>query len=371
MSEPVILIDQPNNRGTMYAIVEQDDRVAYFYLYPSELLTTKYSPRPCWLRNLKPAPETRDTAAMKEGMAPMLEARYSNHPQGKEPLEKNRLSIVWMEEGDGAAVLYDGEILGVIPGWSLYNDEHAIAYAADCIGAGDNDRLMPLGKRGGNAMYDRVDRAIAFWEEWTDETSQVWGILQDKYLKAYEAQWGPIQKYYAIDGGQWPPIGLARFENEDVVYLLTLGAGIRPMPWVELLYTERAPNFRRMELGIAVNKKDFTEKEIMVLAGIITGLADRPWKQVTWLGEGHTIPSDELPAPFESLIVSTSLYNGPTVEMPEVYGDKVNLYWLTPITKLEREFAHARPNAGAILLESMIAHDLNHLVTKRDELPFG
>lgn len=369
MSEPVMLIDQPNNRGTLYAVVEQDDRVAYFYLYPSELLTTKYSPRPCWLRNLQPAPATKDVAAMKEGMAPMLEAAYCNHPEGREPLEKERITIVWTEEGDGAAVLYDNEILGVIPGWSLYNDEHAVAYAADCTGAGENDRLMPLGKRSANAMYERVDQAIAFWKDWEGETSQAWSILQDQYLKAYEAEFGPIQKYYAIDGGQWPPMALGKFEKDDVVYLLTLGVGIRPMPWVELLYSDRAPGFRRMELAMAVSSKDFTDKEIMAMAGLMSDMADRPWKQVTWLGEGHTVSSGELPAPFESVVVSSALYNGPAIGLPEVYGDKVNLYWLAPITKLEREYAHSRPNAGYDLLEKMIHHNLNHIVTRRPELP--
>ncbi|SEW55926.1 suppressor of fused domain protein [Chitinophaga arvensicola] len=368
MSEPVILIDQPNNRGTMYAIVEQDERVAYFYLYPSELLTTKYSPRPCWLRNLQPAPPQRDVAAMKEGMAPMLEAPYCNHPEGKAPLEAERITIVWMEEGDGAAVLYDNEILGVIPGWSLYNEEHAVAYAADCIDAADTDRLMPLGKRGVNAMYERVDQAIAFWKDWEDEASQAWSILQDQYIKAYEEMFGPLVQYYAIDGGQWPPMGLGKFEKDGVVYLLTLGVSIRPMPWVELLYNDRAPGFRRMELAMAVSKTDFTDKEIMAMAGLISGIADRPWKQVTWLGEGHTI-SAELPAPFESVIVSSALYNGAAVPIPTVYSDKVNLYWLSPITKLEREYAHSRPNAGYDLLERMIHHQLNHIVTQRQELP--
>lgn len=370
MSEPVMLIDQPNNRGTLYAVVEQDDRVAYFYLYPSELLQSKYNPRPCWLRNLQAAPEKRDTAAMKEGMAPMLQADYCNHPQGKEPLEKERLSIVWMEEGDGAAVLYDGEILGVIPGWSLYNEEHAVAYAADCIGAGDTDRLMPLGKRGVNVMYERVDQAQAFWQEWSDEASQAWGILQEKYINAYEAAYGPMVKYYAIDGDQWPPMALGKFEKDEVVYLCTMGVSIRPMPWVELLYNERSPGFRRMELAMAFNKADYTDEEIMNLAGFMSGLADRPWKQVTWLGEGHTVSSESLPQPYESVVASTALYNGPAVSLPEVYGDKVNLYWLVPITKLEREFAHIRPNAGYDLLEKMIHHGLTHIVTKRAELPF-
>lgn len=368
MSEPVMLIEQPNNRGTLYAVVEQDDRAAYFYLYPSELLASKYSPRPCWLRNLQPAPEKKDTQAMKEGMAPMLEARFCNHPNGKEPLQQELINIVWMEEGDGAALIYDGELLGVIPGWGLYTDERAVAYAADCIGAEDDSMMFPLGTPETNMLHSKVAQAAAFWAEWTDEANQSWSILQQQYIDAYEAVFGPVTQYYAIDGGQWPPMGLGKFEKDDVVYLLTMGVSIRPMPWVEILYNDRAPGFRRMELAMAVSKKDFTDAEIMNMAGIMSGMADRPWKQVTWLGEGHTVSSSELPAPYESLILSAALYNGPAINIPEVYNDRVNLYWLSPVTQLERAFAHHKPNAGYDLLEKMINHGINHIVKKREEV---
>ncbi|RFS21415.1 suppressor of fused domain protein [Chitinophaga silvatica] len=369
MMEPVILIETSNHSRTLTAVVEQDDRVAYFYLFPSELLTTKYSPRPCWLRNLKPAPEKRDTAAMKEGLAPMLEARYCNHPTGKPALEANRLSIVWTPEGDGAAVLYDNEILGVIPGWTLYSDEQNVAYAADCIGAGEDDQLMPLGARGKNAMYQKVDEAIAFQEEWATETSQAWGKLQEEYLKNYESVFGPLRKYYAIDGGQWPPMGLGRFEKDGIVYFLSLGIGIRPMPWIELLYNDRATGFRRMELAWAIKKDDFSETEIMEMAGLISSVADRPWKLITWLGVGHTILSQELPKPFESVIV-TKADSQITVPMPELYGDQVNLFWLLPITELERTYAHHLPDAGHLLITKLAENGIHYITTRRAELPF-
>lgn len=368
--EPEVLLEVSNSRRTLIAVVEQDDRTAYFYIFPSELLNTKYSPRPCWLRNLQPAPEKRDIAAMKEGLAPMLEARFCNHPAGKPPLNAEKLQVVWTEEEDGAAVLYEGEILGVIPGWTLYSDEQNVAYAADCIGAGEKDQLMPLGPVGKNAMYGKIAAAKEFWEEWSSETSQAWGPLQERYLKSYEAAFGPLQKYYAIDGGQWPPMGLARFEKDEVVYFLTLGVGIRPMPWVELWYNDRAPNFRRMELAMAIKKSDFTEAEMMSMAGLISGVADRPWKLLTWLGEGHTILSQELPKPFESVIVTKGAGNSPAVEMPVVYGDPVNLYWMLPITQLERAYAHHMPDAGSLLINKLAENDIYYMATKRPELSF-
>ncbi|NSL90181.1 suppressor of fused domain protein [Chitinophaga sp. Mgbs1] len=331
--DPVMLIEQANNRGTLYAVVEQDDRVAYFYLYPSELFTNKYSPRPCWLRNLKAAPHKKDVQAMREGMAPMLEAAWCSHPEGKEPLEADRIEIVWTEEGDGAALLYDGALLGVIPGWTLYSDERAVAYATDCTGADDNSIVFPLGTPATNTLHAKVEKAAAFWKEWSDETNQAWGMLQPQYLHAYEAVLGETTKYYAIDGDQWPPMGLARFENNETVYLITLGMSIRPMPVIEIFYNDNAPAFRRAELAMAFPKKDFPEEQIMEVAATISGLADRPWKTLSWFGAGHTVGVSALPEPYNSLLLSAPAATDPAIAMPVVYGDPVNLYWLTPVQR--------------------------------------
>ncbi|WP_143307660.1 suppressor of fused domain protein [Chitinophaga vietnamensis] len=358
-----LLIEVTNSRGTLYAIVEQDNRTAYFYLYPSELMGNRFKPRPCWLRNLQPAPQQKDTAAMDNGVAPMLEARYCNHPQGKEPLQKERISFVWNEEEDGAAMLYDGAIMGVIPGWALYADQ-PVAYAADCID-GEDGLMFPLGTPATNQQYSRFQQAMDFWKEWDNKESQPWSRIQQQFLSAYEKHFGPTQQYFAIDDGKWPPMALAKYDTEDITYFLSLGMSIRPMPWVEMLYNDNASGFRRAELAIAMSKKDFSEEEIMKVAQLLSGLADRPWKLITWLGEGHTIASSALPKGYESLILSAAIYNGPVIDMPEMYGDKVNLYWGSPLTFEEREFAHSRPNGGYELLELMINKGITHIVKRR------
>lgn len=366
-SSPEVLIEMPNNRGTFVAIVEQDARTAYFYLYPAEHLGKQYRMRACWLRNLQAAPEDRDAAAMESGTAPLLQARFCNHPEGKAPLNTELLSVIWMEEGDGAAVLYEGEILGVIPGWSLYVDE-PVAYAADCIGVENNDLVFPLGKPASNAQHARVAGAVNFWKQWDEVDNPQWPVIQEQFISAYTAHFGEMQQYYAIDNNQWPPMAMGKFEKDDVVYFLTMGMSIRPMPWVEYLYNDKASAFRRMELAIAINKKDFTEEEIMQMAQAISSIADIPWRHISWLGEGHTVGSKQLPAPFESNILSAALYNGEIITLPEMYGDKVNLYWASPITLPEREFAHRKANGGYELLEKMIQQDITHIVTKRSSL---
>ncbi|MBW8684556.1 suppressor of fused domain protein [Chitinophaga rhizophila] len=364
---PTVLIEQANTRYTMIAVVEQDERTAYFYLYPAELQSKKYRMRACWLRNLQPGPSKRDSAAMENGDAPMLEAHYCNHPQGKEPLQADRLSIVWMPEEDGAAVLYDGETLGVIPGWSLYSEDPA-AYAADCTG-GDGDALVfPLGDASKNQQHARVAEAVTFRKLWDDTETPQWPVIQDQFINIYQQHFGELKQYFAIDNNQWPPMALGKFEKDNVVYFLTMGVSIRPMPWVSYLYNDHAPAYRRMELALAISKDDFSEEEITKMAEGLSGMADIPWRHISWLGEGHTIGSAKLPAPFESIVLSAALYNGEGIEMPEMYGDKVNLFWASPVTLTERQYAHEKANGGYELLEKMIQADITHIVRKRDAI---
>lgn len=361
---PVALLEQANNRGTLYAVVEQDERTAYFYIYPAEPFTQRYNMRACWLRNLQPAPDERDYGAMEKGTAPLLETRYCNHPDGKEPLQADELSVMWHEEDDGATLFYQNEPLAVIPGWSLAAEQPA-SYALDCTEVVENCGLFPLTAP---ALYERIEKTSAFWDKWGNETENPWQPIQQQFLQAYEAQFGETLQYYAIDQQMWPPMALARFEKEDVVYFLSLGVSIRPMPWVELLYNDQAPGFRRMELGLAVSKKDFTEEEIMMMAQGVSGMADSPWANLTWLGEGHTISSASVPAGFDSFILSSALYNGPDIDLPAMEGDRVNLFWASPITLAERESAHTKANGGYDLLERMIGAGIRHVVKKRGSL---
>lgn len=163
-------------------------------------------------------------------------------------------------------------------------------------------------------------------------------------------------------------MALGKFEKDNTVYFLSMGVSIRPMPWVSYLYHDNAPAYRRMEIALAVSKDDYSEEEITKMAEGISAIADIPWRHISWLGEGHTIGSGKLPAPFESVVLSAALYNGESIELPEMYGDKVNLYWVSPVTLSEREFAHRKANGGYELLEKMIAADVTHVVKKREAI---
>lgn len=67
----------------------------------------------CWVRNLIEAPEKLETKLMEKGVPPMLTKEFCKFPKGQESLNADNLEIVWLE-GDGAALLENGEILCVI-----------------------------------------------------------------------------------------------------------------------------------------------------------------------------------------------------------------------------------------------------------------
>lgn len=350
--EPMIILKSINPSGTLWAVVEQTNETVYLYIQPYSDFESGYPMRSCWVKNLKPAPVEFDYTSMKAGEAPLLPAAYCAHPGGGAPFDGQLLSLIWFTSEDGAALLYKDEIIAIIPGWSLYM-ENPVSYASECVAA--TGSLFPLEST--NVLIAETNRALQFMNKWSEEASP-WPATQDYFLNSYEKVFGKHHQYFSIDGDTWPPMAIASFRHQDLYIFLSLGISQRPMPWVDFLYNDAATGYRRMELGVAVHHSAGDEMAMQLAQGI-AGLAAMPWRKITWLGEGHTISSDTVRPPFESLILSSALYNGPTLPSLEIDGDKVNIYWVQPITQKEREFAHAKPNGGYSLIEKLIAADVS------------
>ena len=56
MTYQTLIAEAHNQQRTLTAIVEQDARTAYFYIWPTDLFRSQFAVRGCWLRNLLPAP---------------------------------------------------------------------------------------------------------------------------------------------------------------------------------------------------------------------------------------------------------------------------------------------------------------------------
>ncbi len=127
-----IVLTSISPHGKVQAVVEDDDRTIYFYLnFVEQAQHPDTKVKTCWVRNRLPAPDQYEPTEMMRGVAPMLPAEYCVDAGPGEPLEASELRVVWFEEGDGAALLDDDDVLAVIPAWSgLIGDFQG--YARDC-----------------------------------------------------------------------------------------------------------------------------------------------------------------------------------------------------------------------------------------------
>ncbi|WP_034944927.1 suppressor of fused domain protein [Erwinia oleae] len=364
MTQSYRIAEFPNQQQTLIATVEQDERTAYFYIWPAEPFRTQFAVRGCWLRNLLPAPAREDVEAMEQGIAPLLSAEHCRTLEAEPALDPAGLQVIWEPADDGAALWYQGQLLAVIPGWSLYQNRQ-VSFSAGCIR--ENRLTAPLGSASTNDYYARAESHRHFWRDWHD--GHLWEPLQRELLKRYESRYGDSLKYYTIDQGSWPPMAISQHFHQGCWYFLTVGMCIRPMPWVDFLYEDLAPQYRRTELAMAIDAEVMTEENAVQMASALAGFAHYPWARLSWLGEGHTLESAVAPVGFDGFILSGALAGeAGQLALPKRDGEKVNLLWTTPVTAAEREFAEAGDNGGLRLIEKLREYGAHHIFLPRQQV---
>lgn len=343
MSQPEILIEEVSPNGNVFAIVEQTESCCYFYLHGHE--STSFGVKSCWVRNFNAAPEQLDVSSMRSGESPMLPRSHCRHPNGASKFGKSELNVIWAEEGDAAALTHNEELVAVIPSWSGTKGFHG--YARDCIS--ESPLCWELGTPETNVQFARYERASKFWRLWSEDQNP-WPRLRDELCGSLERAFGRHSNYYAIDGGNWPPKAILRIPAPGRVVLATIGVSIRPQPKVEMHY-EDPSSHRRIELGIGLDAS-LSDDAIKKFASYISAQSNLPWSNFTFLGHGHTIPSDiaaELSGgclPFV-LLVKTSL-GSPAVGLPRFQDDPASLLWMIPISERERQFAEANGSSELV-----------------------
>jgi hypothetical protein len=337
MDQPKLLLESVSPNGNVNAFVEQTGNAIHFYLYFPNASEQSDRVRMCWVRNTGPAPEDIDPPSEGEDMrAPMLPARYCRCPEGSPELNPDDLSIVWFEEGNGAALLEGGETLAIIPSWSGVNDFNG--YARDCTA--ESLLCWPLAPD--NVLHERVARAAEYWSAWDDET--YWPNFQMRMLEAYEHAFGVKESmYFAIDDGAWPPRALVRYDLPDRCVLVTVGMSLRPQPNVEL-FMDDPEVARRIEIGAAF-EPGCPEDEIQQFGQFMSGMAAYPWDFYHWFGSGHTTDCEAVPVSlggsrFPAVLFTSEAYDKPMVDFDTFRGDPINLLWLVPITASELEIVH-------------------------------
>lgn len=338
---PEILLEEKSPSCPITATVEQDNRVTYLYLWGPE--NSNFGMRSCWIRNIQAAPKHVDKTEMKNGIPPMMPQEFCKFPQGQEKLNKNDLKIIWLEEGEALALLSKEEILAIIPCWSGFDG--FFGYARDAKGYGNfaTELKQP------NDLYHRIKDSSHFWNSWK-KTPNPFQIQQPKILDVYDEVFGESDNYYAIDGEKWPPKGLYLRKGDLKTIFATVGVSLRPMPMVEM-YAEDRLKSNRIELGLILDSQ-FDNDSIQEMAEWISGQAQIPWDQITFLGEGHTINFNPFSTTmFDSVILTSKLNILPSPQLENYRGSKINFLWMIPISQKERQ--HIIDNGSKHVLDEL------------------
>ncbi|GAA3760348.1 suppressor of fused domain protein [Flavobacterium ginsengiterrae] len=342
IEKPKVVLELRSPSCPITAIVEQDNRTAYFYLFGDN---EDFGVKSCWIRNLTAAPEEMEIKLMEKGVPPMLTREFCKFPQGQEVLNEKNLEIVWLEEGDGAALLENGEILCVIPSWG--GNDGFYGYARDCKGEGNFAWEFSTD----NEMHKRVKNAISFVKSW-DEEANPFQLLQPKVLDYYDEIFGKSEKYYAIDNSEWPPKGLYVYEGEEKIVFATVAVSLRSQPKIEM-YFENPAEVNRIELG-TILKSGLTNEQINNIASLISGITTIPWDYITFLAEGHTVEFQTTASEkFKYAVLTNKLKALPRVNLPSLGNSQTNFLWIVPISS--EEWKVMKESGSQVILDKLDA----------------
>ena len=326
--EPDVLLAEISPHGNVQAVVEVDGHTCFFYLTGAE--GEGFGVRSVWVRNLVEAPASLDVDSIQRGHAPMNPLAYCRSPSTTTPPDAEELEVVWLPEGNGAALFEGQDMLAVIPPWSGYKGFNG--YSRDALGQGplawefDSD----------NVLLGRFEEARAYWKAWQE--GDPWESAWQGILDACEAALGPSDSPAAFDDGLWPPLSFVYIASEDAHYLITAGVSLLPQPNVESAIEDYEAH-RRIELGVVLPATWDDDAVVRAIAALVrTG--SYPWENFTWFGPGHTVDFDAWKNPmYTGAMLVRDHPAVPEVELPDQCGDPVRVLWLIPLSEAERDRA--------------------------------
>jgi hypothetical protein len=302
-----------------------------------------------WLANHLQAPDTVDVAKLRAGHAPEMPAEHTKQPGGRPMIEAQSLRAVWLEEGDGVVILENGDPLAVIPGWSDLT-KGMPGYSRDVIGqtpfAWSLDDAM-------EGFAPRLAHAERFWR-WR-ASPDAWASVQQTTFGHLLSRVGPGGGYWDVSGGKQPLTGVSErppVAQRRFTVLSTIGMSCQRMPVIEQT-GEGAASRARIELALA------TTMPSAQAARIFLWLAQFPWREVTWLGAGHSVPWYHEPSTFplgggnEAVLLLDDPSRLPGPEPPLLDGftagdEPVRWLWIVPISERERRLARERGSGSLV-----------------------
>jgi Suppressor of fused protein (SUFU) len=340
----VTLLDSVSPYGSRRVVVEYDGTCTSAYLHDKSGVIAA-----TWIANHGPAPESVDVARLRSGHAPEMPAEHTKNPSGSPLFTPDTLRAVWLEEGDGVAVVHNDEPLVIMPGWSDLS-KGMPGYSRDVIGQTPfawalDDAIEGLGPR--------LAQAEQFWR-WR-ASKDGWASFQQAILGHLLNRVGPGGGYWDVSGGKQPLTGVSErppIPQRPYTVLSTIGMSCQRMPVVEQT-GDGAPGRARVELALA------TTMPSAQAARVFLWLAQFPWREVTWLGSGHSIAwyHDASTFPLgggnEAVLLLDDPSRLPGPDVPRLDGfmagpAPVRWLWLIPITERERRLAAERGSGSLV-----------------------
>ena len=310
------------------AFVEKTDKNYYFYLWVKPD-TDESEIKPCWICNRVPTPADVKEAFKDEGEAPCMPSEFVDHDPSGIDLDDGSLSIQWFEEGDSAAVLSGDKIIAVIPCFSGFKGFPG--YSVYAKGTGP----FAWELKGAYSRFEKeVKDSKAFWDFFNKE--DFWGEVQTFHMDTLEKYFGKHEKYYAIDRNEFPPKALVQGRKDGIIYGITLGVSMIPMPKVEMYCQDNYQDYRRIELGFACAERH--EQLTKYIYSTISSLAAYPWANLTFFGHGHTVPFKNIKGMDYLLFLNAGMLpENASPVYSDFMGEKVNLLWVKPITAADQK----------------------------------
>ncbi|MBR4082727.1 MAG: suppressor of fused domain protein [Lachnospiraceae bacterium] len=346
--EPEIILESWSPVCDIQAFVEKSDTCYYLYLWGNQTSEQRFM-KSCWICNRIKAPKTLDAKAMKNGQAPMMPEEFVAHDLKGMELEADKLEIVWFAEGDAASLLSDGQLICVIPGWA---DAENGFYGYSKYAKGMGNYAWELTNAESVLMKRTVDsKAI-----WAGLNGEYWPQVQAAHMEVLENFFGKHEKYFAIDGGKFPARALVTGTYNGVVYGITVGMSLIPMPRIEqYVMDSELTKLHRIELGFAATEQYRTLCELFY--STMSSLAAYPWQEITFFSHGHTVPFEAIDGFGAILFINPRLISA--LEQPEYkdYLADMSLLWLIPLTM--QEYDYIMSEGSRALLEQ--AEDLENI----------
>jgi hypothetical protein len=309
-NEPQTLFFERSPRGNCDAIVECDQRTVYFYLFwPGESHGV-----PCWLANLLPPPLTFDRRELEANLPPLLPKPFirKHEPEMSQAMAQSTEDdwrVLWDPAGQGALLYFRDLLVAIAPPWS---GQDSCGMSLHC--ALDSMVCRPFPSE--QTVQTWQTTASEYWDLWRNESH--FSDYQQRCLAQWQTLSPAAFRYYAIDGGKFPPRAVAnyrlnssaaepspsttsesaaemtpewkllaaRWHQQSGELFTTVGLGLNPQPTGD--WTKAMPDQQfRIELSLFLPPLD-SEEERQEVVKQLGGLAEIPWKRNTCFRPGDT-----------------------------------------------------------------------------------